>query len=192
MIGLVTDEQLARQLQEGDEAALEILVHRYYRQIHAYVVRMSGECNSADDIVQEVFFKVCRHIGRYRVDLSFRPWIYTIASNACKDYMRKAYAQRDVPGLELGEEIAVTVETPETAFLANLERENVLAALKRIGDIHREVLILRYYQELKLDEIALVLRIPVGTVKSRLSAALHKLKTVLVEEVGDNVNTAKR
>lgn len=189
---MFTDEQLARRLQEGDEAALEIIVHRYYGQIHAYVVRMGGEYHSVDDIVQEVFFKVCRHIGRYRADLPFRPWIYTIASNACKDYLKKAYVQRDVPGLERGDVLAVTMETPETAFLVNSERETIAAALKRIGHIHREVLILRYYQDLKLEEIALVLQIPVGTVKSRLSTGLHKLKIILVEEMREDVNAAKR
>lgn len=188
---MYSDEQLARLFQQGDESALETIVHRYHGPIHAYIVRMGGEYHIASDLAQEVFIKVCRHIGRYKSDLPFRPWIYTIASNTYKDHLKKAYVQRDVTGTELGDELAVTLDTPEASFLENSERETVLAALKQLGDMYREVLVLRYYQDLKLEEIALTLQIPVGTVKSRLSTALHRLEKVLVEEVGSNVGTAR-
>jgi RNA polymerase sigma factor (sigma-70 family) len=176
------DEELARQLKRGDQAALETLVRRYHAPIHAYLVRMGGEYHLAADLVQEVFIKVCRHIGYYRDGLPFRPWIYTIASNTYKDYLKKAYVQKDVVGLATVETLPTTVDTPETAFLKTAERERIGQALQRLREIYREVLVLRYYQELKLEEIALTLKIPVGTVKSRLSTALHTLKKLLSEE----------
>ena len=185
------DEELALQLQRGDEAALETLVRRYHGPIHAYVVRMGGEYHTASDITQEVFIKVCRHIGHYRTDLPFRPWIYTIASNTYKDYLRKAHVQKDVLGLAQ-EEVAAIAETPETVFLEAVERNMVLKTLQRLSAVYREVLILRYYQDLKLEEIALTLQIPVGTVKSRLWTALRQLKQILVEEEGLHVHPVER
>lgn len=185
------DEELALQLQQGDEAALETLVRRYHGPIHAYVVRMGGEYHAASDITQEVFIKLCRNIRHYRGNLPFRPWIYTIASNTYKDYLRKAYVKKDVLGAETGEVAAIT-ETPETAFLEAAERRMVLEALQRLGEIYREVLILRYYQDLKLEEIALAVQIPVGTVKSRLSGALRQLKQLLAEGESIHVNSVHR
>jgi RNA polymerase sigma factor (sigma-70 family) len=185
------DEELAIQVQQGNQAALEALVQRYHGPIHAYLVRMGGEYHLAADLVQEVFLKLCRHIGSYRSEMPFRPWIYTIASNTYKDYLKKAYVQRDVLGLELVETTATTADTPETAYLANADRERVKAVLQCLGEIYREVLVLRYYQDLKLDEIALTLGIPVGTVKSRLSTALHTIKKLLLEEDNSNVNAIK-
>lgn len=182
MIILLSDEELATQIQQGDELAFETIVRRYHAPIHAYIARMGGEHHIGADIVQEVFIKVCRHIHCYKPDLSFRPWIYTIASNTYKDYLRKAYVQKDVLGMEFGDDMAVTLETPETVFLDISERERVLKVVDLLGEIHREVLVLRYYQDLKLEEIALVLQIPLGTVKSRLSTALHYLKKMLIEE----------
>lgn len=187
MSDLFSDEQLARQLQQGNEQALETLVRRYHNQIHAYCVRMGLEYHNAADVVQEVFIKVCRNICQYKPGLLFRPWIYAIASNTCKDFFKKAYVKKDVPGLELCDEVAAALETPEGALMVNLERENVQAALNQLREIHREVLVLRYYQELKLEEIAWMLQIPEGTVKSRLSTALHNLKRVFAEELGGDI-----
>lgn len=185
------DEELAIQLQQGNIAALEAIVRRYHEPIHAYIVRMGSEYHIAADITQEVFIKVCRHIHQYKPDLPFRPWIYTIASNTFKDYLKKAYVQRDVPGLEINDDIAATADTPETAFLEISERAVVVEALKGLEEIYREVLILRYYQDLKLEEIAQTLQIPIGTVKSRLSTALHKMKTLLSREGNSNGKPAE-
>jgi RNA polymerase sigma factor (sigma-70 family) len=185
------DEELARQLKRGEQTALDALVRRYHGPIHAYFVRMGGEYHLAADLVQEVFIKVCRHIGYYRDGRPFRPWIYTIASNTYKDYLKKAYVQKDVLGLELAETAVTTADTPETAYLANADRERVRTVLQCLGEIYREVLVLRYYQELKLEEIALTLKIPVGTVKSRLSTALHTLKKLLREEGPTNGKVTK-
>jgi RNA polymerase sigma factor (sigma-70 family) len=185
------DEELALQMQQGNQAALEALVQRYHGPIHAYLVRMGGDYHLAADLVQEVFLKLCRHIGKYRSEMPFKPWIYTIASNTFKDHFKKAYVQRDVPGLESLETAATTKDTPETVYLANADREQVRAMLQRLSAIYREVLVLRYYQDLKLEEIALTLGIPLGTVKSRLSTALHTLKKLLLEEETANVNALR-
>lgn len=179
---MVSDEELMKQIKYGKKSAMDTLIRRYHSPIHAYIVRMGLEYHAAGDIVQEVFIKLIRNIGCYEPGRPFKPWLYTIALNTYKDYFKKAYVQRDVVSSDLPENTAST-EGPEDIFMLQQDRQSVVAALKNLSEIHREVVVLRYYQDLKLDEISLVLKIPLGTVKSRLSNALHHLKRLLVEGV---------
>ncbi|MCE5286832.1 MAG: RNA polymerase sigma factor [Pelosinus sp.] len=178
---MISDEELMRQIKYGEKNALDTLVRRYHGPIHAYIVRMGLEYHLANDIVQEVFIKLIRNIKCYETARPFRPWLYTIASNTYKDYFKKAYVQKDVPSSEIPETTLANADSPEGLFIKQEGRENVTAALQLLSEIHREVLVLRYYQDLKLDEIALILAIPLGTVKSRLHSALHNLKKLLTE-----------
>jgi len=192
VIRLISDEQLATQFQQGKESAFEAIVHRYHGPIHAYIVRMGGEYHVANDIVQEVFIKICRNINQYRSSLPLRPWIFAIASNAYKDYLKKTYVSRDITGLDNLEEFTVSTNIAENKLLAKDQREQILTAVHSLREIYREVLVLRYYQDLKLDDIALTLKIPVGTVKSRLSTALHQLKEMFAEGADCDEISVKR
>lgn len=178
---IISDEELARQLQQGTETALETMVSRYHSKIFAYIYRMSKNYHSANDITQEVFIKICRNIKQYNSEFSFKMWIYTIASNTYKDYLKSAYVQKTVPGLEMSNDIRDHEDTPEEFLQKQVEREVIIEVLNQLGEIHREVVVLRFYEDLKLEEIAVVLDIPVGTVKSRLSNGLHNLKKLLSE-----------
>lgn len=177
---MISDEELMRQIKYGEKTALDTLVRRYHNPIHAYIVRMGLEYHTAGDIVQEVFIKLIRNIECYEQSRPFKPWLYTIASNTFKDYFKKAYVQRDVLASDMTE-IMTRTDSPEDIFMLEQDRELVRAALRSLSEIHREVVVLRYYQDLKLDEISLVLSIPLGTVKSRLSNALHNLQKLLME-----------
>lgn len=181
MLVIISDEELAVQLQQGNETALETLVLRYHSKIFSYVYRMSKNYHGANDITQEVFIKVCQNIKKYNAEFFFKTWIYVIASNTCKDYLKSAYVQRTVTGLEMPENILDSVDTPEELLLKQIDREMIIEVLNYLPDIHREVIILRFYEELKLDEIAVILNIPLGTVKSRLSNGLHNLKKLFKE-----------
>lgn len=181
---MVSDEELAYQLQRGSEEALEQLVNRYHAPIHAYILRMSGDYHATHDLVQDVFIKVCRGIKYYRQGFPFKAWLYSIASNTYKDYKKTAYVRKVLPGLGETESCAGHIATPEEVLLKDYERTRVLDAINGLGDIYRETLILRFYQELKLNEIAVILNIPLGTVKSRLSSSVAQLKEILaVKEV---------
>ena len=175
---LVSDEELASQMQMGSEAALEEMVKRYHGPIHGYLVRMNGDYHAANDITQEIFIKMCRGIQSYTTGMPFRPWLYRIASNTYKDYLKKAYTRKVIPGLEDTTHCTITIVTPEENFLKDYERVNLIKAINSLGHIYRETLILRYYGDLKLDEIASALKIPTGTVKSRLSNGLSQLKNI--------------
>lgn len=173
---MVSDEELAMRLQGGSEDALEQIVTRYHGPIHAYVLRMSGDYHATHDIVQEIFIKVCKGIKYYRAGFSFRAWLYSIASNACKDYRKRAYTRKVSPGLEEADYCSADDTTPEDAFFRDYERTRLKKAIDSLGDIYRETLILRYYEDLKLEEIAVILNIPTGTVKSRLANGLSQLR----------------
>ncbi|EIW16639.1 RNA polymerase sigma factor [Pelosinus fermentans] len=181
MAVIISDEELARQLQQGNETALETIVSRYHSKIFSYIYRMSKNYHSANDITQEVFIKICRNIKKYNPELLFKTWIYTIASNTCKDYLKSAYVQKTIHGFEMPDTIRDYEDTPEEFLQKQDEREAIIEVLNQLGGIHREVVVLRFYEDLKLEEIALVLNIPVGTVKSRLSNGLHNLKKLLKE-----------
>lgn len=188
---MISDEELATKIKYGDENALDILIRRYHSPIHSYIIRMGLEYHLANDIVQEVFIKLIRGLENYDTNRPFRPWLYTIASNTYKDYFKKAYVQKDIPSFEV-EDNKEDADNPEDIFMLHEKREHVAAALQCLSEIQREAIVLRYYQDLKLDEISSVLNIPLGTVKSRLSNALHHLKKLLVEGVMQHDNKVNR
>ena len=176
---MISDEELAIQLQSGSDEALEQILNRYHEPIYIFVLRMTRDYHATLDIVQEVFIKMCKGIKYYRAGFSFRAWLYSIANNTYKDYRKNAYTRKVVLGLEGKECFLVTDNTPEDEFFKDDERTRLIKAIHDLGDIYSETLILRYYQDLRLDEIALVLNIPTGTVKSRLSNGLSQLRQSL-------------
>lgn len=188
---MVTDEELARQLQAGNEAALEALVHRYHARIFGYVYRLVNDYHETQDIVQECFIRACGGIGRYSYPRPFKPWIYAIATNLCRDWAKSAYRRRVVlaePG-EGGDALAAgeprpqdSVPSPDEFLQRQAERAAMMRALASLPEINRQVLVLRFYEELKITEIADVLGIPEGTVKSRLAAAVRQLRDALCGE----------
>jgi RNA polymerase sigma-70 factor, ECF subfamily len=173
---MIRDEELARQLQDGNEAAMEALVHRHHRSLYAYLYRLTGDAATADDLAQECLIRVCTRISSYRFPEPFLPWLFAIAQNLCRDWQKSAYHRRVVPG-----------EPPEQPGPVDLldrfaARAEVASALQALAPAHRSTLVLRYYHDLTVDQIARVEGIPAGTVKSRLSDAIKRLRTYLTAE----------
>lgn len=178
-----TDEELARDVQRGHQAALEVLVHRYHGPILAYVYRLIRQWQTAEDLAQECFVHLLAGIGGYRYPRPFKPWLYTIAINACRDYAKQAYVRRVEPRPAPGEDApSADTDRPDNVLEFNEARRAVLLALDRLTQIQREIVVLHLYQELTLTEAAEALGIPVGTAKSRLAAALQSLRSLLAAE----------
>jgi RNA polymerase sigma-70 factor (ECF subfamily) len=179
---LISDEELATQLQQGNKSAFEAIIYRYHAQVFSYVYRMSHNQNVTPDIVQDIFLKVCRGIKYYNPSRPFKPWLYSIVANTYTDYIRKIYSNKTVPGLEVVEKcMAATTAGPEESFWEQLSREEVAAAVSALNEIYRQVIILRFYHDMKLEEISEILNIPLGTVKSRLFSGLKNLKKNLLK-----------
>lgn len=183
MVNIISDEELAKLMQQGKQESLDILVARYHKRIFSYIYRMCGDYHAAKDISQEVLIKVCRNIGKYDENYRFSTWIYAIASNACKDYLKSAYARKFVPvEQEPLKNMMVEYSTPEVFLQKEEEKERITDALGHLREIYREVLILRFYEGMKLNEIAKLLMVPQGTVKSRLFNGLQQLKKIIGRE----------
>ena len=186
----LTDEELmSRYRDDGPEAVFTELVHRYERELYRYLARYLGDPTLADDVFQNTFLQVHLKRGLYENGRPFRPWLYAIATHQAVDALRKAGRH---PTLSLDQQITPSQRESEAGSLLDLlvnegigplaelqeqERQQwVRDSIERLPDALRQTLILAYHQDLKYREIAEILKIPVGTVKSRLHAALSKLQ----------------
>jgi RNA polymerase sigma-70 factor (ECF subfamily) len=186
----LTDEELmSRYRDTGLEAVYTELVHRYERELYRYLARYLGNPTLAEDVFQNTFLQIHLKRGLYEDGRPFRPWLYAIATHQAVDALRKAgrhptvsldqrlthYQQEAEAGSLL--DLLVNEGVGPLAELQEQERQQwVRQSIERLPDTLRQTLILAYHQDLKYREIADLLKIPVGTVKSRLHAALSKLQ----------------
>ena len=174
-----TDEQLMLRLMDGDTAALAQLVERYHRLLLGYVYRLTnGNYALAEDLVQETFVRILQQ-NSYQSQRLFKPWLYAIATNLARDHFRTAAVTYAVPQDEAVFAQADSAPGPEARAIAAEQSYAVLQALGQISPAYRAALVLRFYQGLPLHEIAEVLGVPLGTVKSRLSVGTHQLRELL-------------
>ncbi len=183
-----SDEQLLEQFREGRREAFGVLVRRYEGELYGYLRRYLGDGNLADDVFQNTFLQVYTKSGQYEPGRPVRPWLYTIATNQAIDALRRQGRHQAV-SLDQEREETAAAELPQLLGLLEsrgpgpLEqlqgeerRQLVRASVERLPDFLRQVVVLAYYQGLKYRDIAEILGIPVGTVKSRLHSALVKLQ----------------
>ncbi len=182
MTDLLSDEQIMAQVMLGKRTFLEILVERYHKPLFGYLYRLTnGNCPLAEDLVQETFLRVLQQ-DTYQPQRLFKPWLYSIATHLAYDYFRSAPARRTVITDEEGfSDFADPQPDPEEIALAMDEGEVIASAICRLGEEYRAALLLRFYQGLSLQEIAQVLQIPLGTVKSRLSVGAARLRDLLAD-----------
>jgi RNA polymerase sigma-70 factor, ECF subfamily len=177
------DEELAKRLQQGDQIALVELVARHHSPLIGYLYRLTnGDRPLAEDLAQDAFVRLIQGIQQYQYPRPFKPWLYRIATNAARDVFKSAHNRRAVSIDE--ENAAMFQETtqPEEVIMSESEMNRVALAFRCLPHHQKEVVILRYYQELSLNDIADALDIPLGTVKSRLSLGLTRLRTLLTEQ----------
>ncbi len=166
----------------GDQAALAALVTRHHALLLGYLYRLvGGDLQLSEDLVQETLLHVLRQ-RTYQAGRPFKPWLYMIATNLARDYFTSAAVRQRWRGgdseaalLHLSDSEA----SPEERALAAEQGSEVRAALAQLREEYRVVLVLRFYQGFSLQEIAETLHIPLGTVKSRLSVGVHRLRSVL-------------
>jgi len=183
-----TDEELLLSYRSsGNRAAFEGLVARYERELYSYLRRYLGDATLAEDAFQATFLQVHLKMDQFDPERKFRPWLYTIATNQAIDAQRRNKRHRMV-SLDRRNQIdsegdvgslMQLLEGKEPGAASNLEREEreawIRQAVEELPEQLRGALALVYYQGMKYREAAEVLGIPVGTVKSRLHAAILKL-----------------
>lgn len=169
---------------KGDEAAFEQLLTQHEKSVYNLCLRMTGNPEDAMDVSQEVFLRVWKNLGSYQFDAAFSTWLFRIASNACIDFLRAKKRRNDVSLTMQDEndgedkELAVPDETPlpEEQLLAKEQQRAVMKAMSELPPDFREILQLRVVEGLPYEEIAGILDIKVGTVKSRLARARNQLR----------------
>ncbi len=186
----VTDEQLLlRYRQTGDRELFAQLVYRYERELYSYLRRYLGNAEMAEDAFQGAFLQVHLKCDQFEEGRKFRPWLYTIATNQAIDAKRRNKRHRMVSlDQAMGEEsdevnrLVNLLESgeagPQQSAQSDERDRRVRATLNGLPESMHAVIQLVYYQGMKYREAAEVLEIPVGTVKSRLHAAIAKLTDV--------------
>jgi len=166
----IADELLVLGCQEGDAEAFRALVGRWQEPLWRHAFRLTGRDDAAWDVLQDAWVDMARGIHRLRAPGSFRRWAYTIVTRRAADWVS---AQRDDPTLRLDETVSVPRAAPSSAV------EALRAALLRLPRQSCALLSLRYVDEFELREIAEILGVPEGTVKSRLHHARAALREII-------------
>ncbi|OGT57617.1 MAG: hypothetical protein A3E01_06635 [Gammaproteobacteria bacterium RIFCSPHIGHO2_12_FULL_63_22] len=170
---------LAVRCQLGERAAFDDLIRRWAQPLRRHVVRVTGNSDAADELVQDIWLKVLQGIGRLQEPAKFRAWLFGIAHRRVMDRLRERYAA-PTHDTELDSIPGETIDLDLALDMRELER-----GLQRLPPVEREVLSLFYLDELSLAEIAQVLALPTGTVKSRLFRARNLLRHQLTGESHD-------
>ncbi|MGV3757745.1 MAG: RNA polymerase sigma factor [Verrucomicrobiota bacterium] len=184
----LSDEQaMWRVQQHADEDAFAQLVRRWESPIRNLCVRMTEDLHKGQDLTQEAFVRVYEKRSLYQPDAKFSTWLWRIALNLCYDEQRRI-KRRGETALENEEGEAIVEPASETSGPADQaeagERADMVRrALVRLPETYRTVLVLRHYEGLKFREIADVLDIPEGTVKSRMVEALGQMERLLKNDV---------
>jgi len=180
-----SDEELVEACQAGDESAFDVLVARWEDRIRGAAFRFLGSDDEARDVAQEAFLKAYRGLSGFKREARFSSWLYQIATNLCRDRLRRRKTRPQLSLEALEETGPVIVETRPSAHERLLERdlaETVRRAIHALPEEQREVVILKEYQELTFLEIAQALDVPVSTVKTRLYRGLVQLRLRLEDQ----------
>lgn len=178
---MATTEDLIARCRDGDELAWEALVRRYQGRVFAVTIQYLRDREEARDAAQEVFVKLYRSLGSVRDDSALLPWLLRLARNQSIDHLRRLRARRKdraVP-MEEAAELPDSARGPEEDGVGGDRRRLLHRALGRLTPVNREIIVLKEIQELKLGEIASLLDLPVGTIKSRA----HRARLELAEAV---------
>lgn len=166
----------------GEKSAMKELVDRYKTKAYYLALGMVGNSDEAYDISQDAFIRVLKSAKKFNPDQRFFPWFYSIISNLCKDLLARR-ARKDNPKIDIDdcEFLLVDESNPESATLKKERAKIVRRAIMKLSFEDREIIMLKHFKDMPYDEIASVLKIPKGTVMSRLYYARKKLAGLLDE-----------
>ena len=171
-------EHIIARARRGDADAFEQLVEAYRNQVFRLALRMCGNEADADEVAQEAFLSAWKGLPNFRGESRFSTWLYQLTTHAAIDLLRREKRQaaaEDIDGITAADDAPSPQQQAERAET----RREVRAALMQLPEEYRQVLLLRFMQELSYEEIGQALKLPAGTVKSRLNRAKAQLKDIL-------------
>lgn len=169
------DKDLVRAYLNGDSGAFGELVRRYQNMVYNLCYRLVGRTDEAEDLTQDIFIRLLDKVSSWRGEAKFSTWLYRLAINHCRDHLRKYQPQM----VELNDLLRDGGGDPARAAEAGELRESIFSALLRLPLDWREVVFLRDVEGFTYQEIAEILRVELGTVKSRLARARSRLIATL-------------
>lgn len=187
-----------RQAAAGDPAAFEQLVLTYQKPVYNLALRMVGNPDDAFDLTQEAFLRAWRSMEQVRESGAFSSWLFRLTSNVCLDFLRAAKRRKTVSLSFEGEDGEQQLELPdpspdpEHCLLAMANRQAVMEAMNDLAVEHRQILTLRVINELSYQQIAEILDVAEGTVKSRLSRARRALRKKLEQSGNESASASSK
>ena len=185
----LTDEEIVNAyLQSRNAQDFERLVHRYERELYTFLRRFLGDVQQAEDVFQATFLSVHLRMDQFETGRRFRPWLYAIASNKAIDFMRRN-RRHQVASLDakssygdsedsMINHLSGNIAPPDEKAMFNEMGARVRAAVQELNEPTQQLIQLAFYQGMKYSDIAEVLSIPLGTVKSRVFTAIRKLNQI--------------
>ncbi|MDE6570497.1 MAG: sigma-70 family RNA polymerase sigma factor [Alistipes sp.] len=167
------DRRLVELVLAGDDGAFEHLFNRYRDAIRRLLAQRLGNRSHVDDLLQETFIKVYINLHRYRAEYTFGQWVYTIARNTFIDFVRRQ--QDDLSIDERFTAPASLAPTPEERVISLQQRSQIEGYLERLSPRYRQLIVLRFFDELSYEEIAEKLAVPLGTVKTQIHRAREQM-----------------
>lgn len=186
--GFLTENDLIKKCKKGNREAFNILVTRYQSQVINIAYGMLSDQEDAYDAAQEVFVRVYKGIESFKEQASFTTWLYRITTNVCSDILRKRQKSSNVLSINQEYEdnkdidLADTAPTPEESMEIGERQKAVRDAISSLREEYRIVITLCDIEGMSYDEIAQVLKVPPGTVKSRINRARNSLKKILYQK----------
>ena len=190
----IDEKALVEAAKYGDAEAFGVLVKRYMPKALSFVRQMTGSAEDAEDLAQEAFFKAYRGLGGFKGESSFYTWFFRVLSNICIDHLRRKKIRPPEHSLEKDElmTLRTVIGDPAQMYAADSRKRLINHALREMSDLNREIILLKDIQGLTMEEIASMLNVPVGTVKSRSNRARIELARRLAflrsELAGDTVS----
>jgi len=185
-LNTLTDEELMLAVREGDVAKLGMLFDRYHGTLFDFFCRMIGNRTTAEDLVQDVFFRILKYRKTYRDESHFTTWMFHIARNTRYDHFKKHRGEVGFP--EEGIDIPSRGPFPSQQFESEQQADLVKQALLKLPEEKRELLIWARYKEMKYEEIAQLLDVEVGVVKVRVHRAVKELREIYLRLSGEKAS----
>jgi RNA polymerase sigma-70 factor (ECF subfamily) len=181
------EKLLIERCKRGDIAAFDLLIRQYEKRVYNFAYRLSNNQDDAEDVAQEAFIRVFNAVGTFRGEANFSTWLFKIVTNVYLDERKRAKAHTTVPldeFIELEEDtVSRQIEdagpTPEMVVQERERNQIIQEAIQSLPEYQRVMIVLYHNQEKSYEEIAQIMNLPIGTVKSRLNRARLALKEKL-------------